>query len=71
MLLDGGFVIKKLQQGKRAFPSAEEIESLCNGSITHADLAGSELLRKCFYHAAPARDVVVSVWSRHRASTSL
>lgn len=65
-LLDGGFVIKKLQQAQRAFPSAEEIESLCSGLVPHADFAEFELLRNYFYHAAPARDVVVNPLDKSR-----
>lgn len=60
VLLDGGFVIKKLQQASRAFPTADEIEQLCTDIAAHADLAGYDLLRNYFYHAHPAKDVVTN-----------
>ena len=62
VLLDGGFVVKKLQQASatRAFPSADEIEQLCSDIAAHPDLADYDLLRNYFYHATPAKDVVTT-----------
>lgn len=60
ILLDGGFVIKKLQQASKAkrFPSADEIEQLCTQISQHEALAPYELLRNYFYHASPAAGIV-------------
>ena len=62
VLLDGGFVVKKLQQASatRAFPSADEIEQLCSDIAAHPDLADYDLLRNYFYHATPTKDVVTN-----------
>jgi uncharacterized LabA/DUF88 family protein len=59
-LLDGGFVIKKLQQAHHHFPTAEEVEQLCTATAAHTHLASYELLRNYFYHATPARDVLTN-----------
>lgn len=60
VLLDGGFVIKKLQQANRHFPSAEEIVQLCARIGEHENFRHYELLRNYFYHANPATDVLVN-----------
>lgn len=59
VLVDGGFIIKKLST-KKHFPTADEIEryvlDLCAGS----DLKTWDLLRIYFYHARPAKDELVN-----------
>lgn len=54
VLLDGGFVIRKLESQLRAFPSALQIESLAHAFAVHECVAGLSLLRVYFYHAPPA-----------------
>lgn len=66
ILLDGGFVIKKLQQANRRFPTADEIEQLCLNIAAHPQLSTYELLRNYFYHASPAKDVVTNPLDRSR-----
>ncbi len=56
LLLDGGFVIKKLQNANHRFPTADEIEELCHSINTSDYLAESRLLRIYFYHARPASE---------------
>ena len=60
LLLDGGFVIKKLQIANRHFPTADEIEELCRSINASDGLSGSSLLRIYFYHARPASDELVN-----------
>ncbi len=60
LLLDGAFVIKKLQGRFRHFPSANEIETFCNTLCTNPALDGLDLLRIHFFHARPAFAVVTN-----------
>ena len=54
ILLDGGFVIKKIQAQTRAFPSADAIERLATQLCQASANPDSYLLRAYFYHARPA-----------------
>ncbi len=56
ILLDGGFVIKKLQNALRHFPDDQEILNACERIRNHDAFASSALLRIYFYHAPPAKD---------------
>ncbi len=58
ILLDGGFVIKKLQQRNRRFPEVEDISAICTEVGARPEFDGYELLRNYFYHARPAKDVI-------------
>ena len=60
ILLDGGFVIKKLQQQLKRFPNADDVEQLCSGIMGHPHLANKELLRCYFYHAPPAEGDLIN-----------
>lgn len=60
ILLDGGFVIKKLQQSNRHFPTANEIEQISVDIARLQELRDYELLRNYFYHASPASDVITN-----------
>lgn len=53
-LLDGAFVVKKLEQRLRRFPQAQDIARLCCAIGQMPALSGHELLRNYFYHARPA-----------------
>lgn len=56
VLLDGGFVTKKLQGRFGLFPTAPEVEQECLRIAQHPQLANRDLLRIYFYDAAPAKD---------------
>jgi uncharacterized LabA/DUF88 family protein len=60
ILLDGAFVIKKLQRALRCFPEAADIEAVCEQIKAHPTLADFALLRVYFYHAPPAKDTLVN-----------
>lgn len=60
VLLDGGFVIKKLQQTLKRFPTADDIEAVCGRIKEHVDLQDRSLLRIYFYHAPPCKEVVTN-----------
>ena len=53
ILLDGGFVTKKLQERLKAPATADDIEALCAEHVKNY-----ELLRKYFYDAPPSQEVV-------------
>jgi hypothetical protein len=56
ILLDGGFVTKKLQGKLARFPTAAEVEQECQRIGQHPQLANRDLLRIYFYDASPAKD---------------
>ena len=70
LLLDGGFVIKKLQRELRRFPSAEDIQAACERLQRHRLLAGESLLRIYFYHAPPAQETLLNPISREALDLS-
>jgi uncharacterized LabA/DUF88 family protein len=63
-LLDGAFVIRKLESRLGAFPKAEHIETLADSIDSHECVAGLSRLRTYFYHARPATDVLVNPISK-------
>lgn len=56
ILLDGGFVTKKLQGQLKRFPTAADIERVHQRIAQHQLLANRDLLRIYFYDASPAKD---------------
>lgn len=54
IMLDGGFVTKKLQQKLKQPASAEDIVALCNEIRGNDELQHYELLRTYFYDAPPS-----------------
>jgi uncharacterized LabA/DUF88 family protein len=54
ILMDGGFVKKKLQERHRHFPTVQEIDAEVARVKAHAALADYVLLRVYFYDAPPA-----------------
>lgn len=56
ILLDGGFVTKKLEGQLKRFPTAEDVEKHCQRIAQHRLLAHRDLLRIYFYDASPAKD---------------
>ena len=70
LLLDGGFVIKKLQARHRRFPSADDVEAECNRLRDHPAFKDYELLRIYFYHAPPSVESVVNPISQQEMSLS-
>jgi uncharacterized LabA/DUF88 family protein len=60
VLMDGGFVIKKLQARLRHFPTANDVEVESERIKTRAELAEYELLRIYFYHAPPLAKTITN-----------
>lgn len=60
ILLDGGFVTKKLHAKSGSFPTAKDVEAECSRIQQHPQLASRELLRIYFYDASPAEDKLVN-----------
>jgi uncharacterized LabA/DUF88 family protein len=74
VLLDGGFVTKRLRRQLGRFPSASDVMELCARIATHPALAGRERLRIHFYDAPPADSRIVNPFDGHTldlAATSL
>ena len=53
ILLDGGFVKKKLAEKHHHFATVQEITNLCPQLMAHSRLAGKDLFRVYFYDAPP------------------
>ena len=60
VLLDGGFVIRKLSGRTRpkVFPTADDIEAISNALEAHPCVANQTRIRNYFYHAQPATGVL-------------
>ncbi len=56
LLLDGGFLLKKLEGRLGRFPEAEDIRAFCERVRQHGDLVNHHLLRIYFYDAPPATE---------------
>jgi uncharacterized LabA/DUF88 family protein len=54
ILMDGGFVKKKIQQNTKTFPTVSNIDTEVARIKAHTALAGCELLRVYWYDAVPA-----------------
>jgi uncharacterized LabA/DUF88 family protein len=66
ILLDGAFVIKKLQIRLQRFPSAVDIRQLCVRIGELDELRDRKLLRIYFYHAQPAEGILVNPIDKSR-----
>ena len=54
VFVDGGFVKSKWREAKRAYPTAEEVHTLCGESLMRSPLfAGDTLFRIFFYDCQP------------------
>lgn len=60
ILLDGGFVTKKLEYKLRHFPTAADVQQECNRISASPLLSNRDLLRIYFYDASPARDKIIN-----------
>lgn len=58
ILLDGGFVTRKLQEKLARPPSADDIVALCDDIAANAVFANYELLRIYYYDAPPSLETV-------------
>jgi uncharacterized LabA/DUF88 family protein len=65
-LLDGGFLIRKLESRLRTFPVARDIEFVSEAIARCECVAGLDRLRVYFYHARPAAQVLVNPISKER-----
>ncbi len=64
LLLDGGFLVKKLKTRLGRFPEAEDVQRFCEAVGRHRDLAGQDLLRIYFYDAPPATERLINPLDR-------
>ncbi|MDI9335236.1 MAG: NYN domain-containing protein [Cytophagales bacterium] len=71
ILVDGGFIIKKLEKQNKQFPTADQIEQYCLDLQSKPALAGFDLLRVYFYHAKPATDILQNPLSKQEINLAL
>lgn len=72
ILLDGGFVTKKLRERLKRAATADDIESMCAQIARCEHVANYELLRKYYYDAPPSQETIdlpVSEGVRELATT--
>jgi uncharacterized LabA/DUF88 family protein len=55
LLMDGGFVKKKLEQRHHRFPTVADVETFCQATMAKTPLTGATLFRIYFYDAPPLR----------------
>ena len=60
ILIDGGFIKKKLQERHKHFPTVAEIQTEVDRIKAHALLRAFSLLRVYFYDAPPASGVITN-----------
>jgi len=70
-LIDGGFVIRKLESRLRRFPMAQDIASVAASIASNECVAGLSRLRVYFYHARPAAQVLVNPISKEQISLGM
>lgn len=68
VVLDGGFVKKKLIEKNKHFPTPAEVVDLVKVAMAHPRLSGCELFRVYWYDAPPYEGWVVNPLSRVRAN---
>jgi uncharacterized LabA/DUF88 family protein len=64
VLMDGAFLIRKLERRLKAFPSVQNIESVAASIANHECVAGLSRLRVYFYHARPADELMTNPISK-------
>ncbi|MFA7415815.1 MAG: NYN domain-containing protein [Rhizobium sp.] len=70
ILIDGGFIKKKLQVRHRHFPTVAEIDAEVSRIKAHQNLAGYSLLRVYFYDAPPASGILTNPIDRSTVDLS-
>lgn len=70
ILLDGGFVKKKLHHRLQRFPQVTDIVDTCNQILAHERLATSQLFRAYYYDAPPYEGHAVNPISRNQVDFS-
>jgi len=60
ILLDGGFVTKKLSKKLKHYPTSDDIEAHVNKIVAHDALRNLELLRVYFYDAPPSQEILTN-----------
>ena len=66
ILLDGGFVTRKLQERLKGPAKADDIVALCDEIRGHDELRNYELLRTYFYDAPPSLESIVQPVSKEQ-----
>ncbi len=65
ILLDGGFVTRKLREKRGKFPTADDVDRFCSEEVmTHEAVRHLDLLRIYFYDAPPSQEKLTNPISR-------
>jgi uncharacterized LabA/DUF88 family protein len=70
ILLDGGFVLKKLEKKLKHFPTADDVVNECERIRTRPELSDYELLRIYFYHAPPCGVTIINPIDKSKVDLS-
>src|ERR1700682_5323770 len=60
LMVDGGFLRKKLQQQHHRFPTVHDVTTFCTGIMQKPALANAYLLRIYFYDAPPFEGTITN-----------
>jgi len=64
ILLDGAFLIRKLQSKLRRFPSSSDVQAVATSIANHPVVTSQSCLRVYFYHARPAAQALFNPISK-------
>jgi uncharacterized LabA/DUF88 family protein len=64
VLMDGAFLLRKLQESLRAFPTADQVEAIATSIAAHDCIKGLDRLRVYFCHARPATGRLINPISK-------
>jgi len=70
ILVDGGFIKKKLQERNKRFPTVSDIQTEVERIKNHQLLRAQSLLRVYYYDAPPAAGVIVNPLNSERTDLS-
>ncbi len=70
ILIDGGFLLRKLEHRLRKFPTADQVEAVASAIGGHLCVHGLDRLRVYFYHARPATGILTNPLSKAQTDLS-
>jgi uncharacterized LabA/DUF88 family protein len=69
-LIDGGFLLRKLENKLKKFPTADQVEAVASSIAQHSCVQGLHRLRVYFYHARPATGILTNPLNKAQTDLS-
>jgi hypothetical protein len=70
ILIDGGFLLRKLEHSLKKFPTADQVEAVASSIAQHSCVEGLDRLRVYFYHARPATGILANPLNKAQTDLS-